>query len=52
MAAVIGPFHPGIRRIIKVRVDSEASYEPFNVRPPLQEIPIQITRIDDFIRDG
>ncbi|MDQ3017196.1 MAG: hypothetical protein M3R25_10835 [Bacteroidota bacterium] len=52
MAAVIGSFHPGIKRLIKVAVDSEARYEPFNVRPLLQKIPIQIKRIIDFIRNG
>lgn len=52
MSALIKPFHPGISRIMFLGQYLDTVDEWFDVRPLLNKIPIQITRIDDFIRDG
>ncbi len=52
MSALIKPFHPGLSRIMFVSQYLDAKDESFDVRPLLKNIPLKITRMEDFIRAG
>lgn len=52
MAKVMKPFHPGISRVLQIAVWSDQTDQTFDVRPLLNRVPIQITRIEDFIKSG
>lgn len=52
MSVLIKPFHPGISRIMYVGQYLDAMDESFDVRPLLENIPLKITRMEDFIRAG
>lgn len=52
MSVLMKPFHPGMSRIMFVSQYFDARDESFDVRPLLKEIPLKITRMEDFIRAG
>jgi len=52
MSVLIKPFHPGISRIMFVGQYLDTMDESFDVRPLLENIPLKITRMEDFIRAG
>ncbi len=52
MSALFKPFHPGLSRIMFVSQYLDARDESFDVRPLLKNIPLKITRMEDFIRAG
>lgn len=52
MSVLIKPFHPGLSRIMFLSQYLDARDESFDVRPLLENIPLKITRMEDFIRAG
>ena len=52
MSTLIKPFHPGLSRIMFISQYLDAKDESFDVRPLLKNLPLKITRMEDFIRAG
>jgi len=52
MSTLIKPFHPGISRILFVGQYLDTKDESFDVRPLLNNMPLKITTMEDFIRAG
>lgn len=52
MSKLVKPFHPGLSRVMKLSEVFDRTDQTFDVRPLLKEFPMEMTRIDDFIRNS
>jgi NADH dehydrogenase len=50
LAAVLGPIHPGIGRVMRMAIVTEGVDQSFDVAPLLAEFPMPLTRLEDFVR--
>ena len=50
MSKVIKPFHPGISRVMFISDLFDRSDQSFNPKPLLEVIPMDLTRVSDFIQ--
>jgi hypothetical protein len=51
MAAVLKPLHPGISRIMHVSAVVDTTDQTFDTRRTLDEYPMRLTRLEDFVRE-
>lgn len=50
LAAVLGPLHPGIGRVMRMAIVTEGVNQSFDAAPLLAEFPMSLTRLEDFVR--
>jgi uncharacterized protein YbjT (DUF2867 family) len=50
MGAVMRPFHPGLSDIMGAVLDADTRPKTFDMRPTLQQYPVKLTRLEDWVR--
>jgi uncharacterized protein YbjT (DUF2867 family) len=50
MATLMKPFHVGMSDIMTAILDADTRPKAFDVRPTLERYPVQLTRLEDWIR--
>ena len=51
MSALLGPFHPGISEVMRASIVFDTTDQTFDPAQMLRRYPIQLTHLDDFVRD-
>jgi hypothetical protein len=51
LAALFGPLHPGIARVMRASVAIETLDQTFDPQGLLREYPIALTRLEDLARE-
>jgi uncharacterized protein YbjT (DUF2867 family) len=50
LAALIGPFHPGVARVMRASIAADGLDQSWDSGPLLRERPMELTRLEDVAR--